>query len=55
MGVTHENSICGRSRNPYPGYDLGYDVVNREPLIVLKPSDHRLTSRESRALQQGKR
>jgi LysR family hca operon transcriptional activator len=26
-----------------PGYDLGYHVVDREPLIVLMPSDHRLT------------
>ncbi|MGC2030641.1 MAG: LysR substrate-binding domain-containing protein [Steroidobacteraceae bacterium] len=26
-------------------YDLGYDVVDREPLIVLMPSDHRLTAR----------
>jgi LysR family hca operon transcriptional activator len=30
-----------------PGYDLGYRVVDREPLIVLMPSDHRLTSREA--------
>jgi LysR family transcriptional regulator, hca operon transcriptional activator len=30
-----------------PGYDLGYHVVDREPLIVLMPSDHRLTSREA--------
>jgi LysR family hca operon transcriptional activator len=30
-----------------PGYDLGYHVVDREPLIVLMPSDHRLTVRES--------
>src|ERR1700716_2090995 len=29
-----------------PGYDLGYHVVDREPLIVLMPSDHRLTARE---------
>src|ERR1700674_2746687 len=28
-----------------PGYDLGYHVVDREPLIVLMPSDHRLTAR----------
>ena len=27
-----------------PGYDLGYEVVDREPLIVLMPSDHRLTA-----------
>jgi LysR family transcriptional regulator, hca operon transcriptional activator len=30
-----------------PSYDLGYEVVDREPLIVLMPSDHRLTSRVS--------
>jgi LysR family transcriptional regulator, hca operon transcriptional activator len=30
-----------------PGYDLAYHVVDREPLIVLMPSDHRLTARES--------
>jgi len=30
-----------------PGYDLGYHVVDREPLIVLMPSDHRLTSRQA--------
>jgi LysR family hca operon transcriptional activator len=29
-----------------PGFDLCYEVVDREPLIVLMPSDHRLTSRE---------
>ena len=28
-----------------PGYDLEYHVVDREPLIVLMPSDHRLTAR----------
>jgi LysR family transcriptional regulator, hca operon transcriptional activator len=27
-----------------PGYDLGYHVVDREPLIVLMPRDHRLTA-----------
>src|SRR6476620_7548991 len=26
-----------------PGYDLQYHVVDREPLIVLMPSDHHLT------------
>jgi LysR family hca operon transcriptional activator len=26
-----------------PGYDLRYHVVDREPLVVLMPSDHRLT------------
>ena len=30
-----------------PGYDLEYHVVDREPLIVLMPSDHRLTSRKA--------
>ena len=30
-----------------PGYGLEYHVVDREPLIVLMPSDHRLTSREA--------
>src|ERR1700738_3596884 len=30
-----------------PGYDLGYKVVDREPLVVLMPSDHRLASREA--------
>jgi LysR family hca operon transcriptional activator len=30
-----------------PGYDLGYHVVDREPLIVLMPSDHRLTGRKA--------
>ena len=30
-----------------PGYDLGYHVVDREPLIVLMSSDHRLTARET--------
>jgi LysR family hca operon transcriptional activator len=30
-----------------PTFDLGYEVVDREPLIVLMPSDHRLTSREA--------
>src|SRR5882762_9206142 len=29
------------------GYDLGYHVVDHEPLIVLMPSDHRLTAREA--------
>jgi LysR family hca operon transcriptional activator len=28
-------------------FDLCYEVVDREPLIVLMPSDHRLTSREA--------
>jgi len=28
-------------------FDLGYEVVDHEPLIVLMPSDHRLTSREA--------
>src|SRR6476661_9783230 len=30
-----------------PEYDLEYRVVDREPLIVLMPSDHRLTARSS--------
>src|SRR5258706_758749 len=30
-----------------PTFDLGYDVVDHEPLIVLMPSDHRLPSREA--------
>ena len=30
-----------------PGYDLEYHVVDREPLIVLMPRDHRLTARSS--------
>jgi LysR family hca operon transcriptional activator len=30
-----------------PGYDLEYHVVDREPLIVLMPRGHRLTSREA--------
>src|ERR1700752_4251595 len=30
-----------------PNFDLCYEVVDHEPLIVLMPSDHRLTSRET--------
>jgi LysR family hca operon transcriptional activator len=30
-----------------PGYDLEYRVVDREPLIVLMPSDHRLTAKQA--------
>jgi LysR family hca operon transcriptional activator len=30
-----------------PDYDLEYEVVDREPLIVLMPHDHRLTARET--------
>lgn len=30
-----------------PGYDLGYHVVDREPLIVLMPSDHRLAAKQA--------
>lgn len=30
-----------------PGFDLNYEVVDREPLIVLMPSDHRLTAKEA--------
>jgi LysR family hca operon transcriptional activator len=29
-----------------PGYDLAYHVVDREPLIVLMPRDHRLAARK---------
>jgi LysR family hca operon transcriptional activator len=32
---------------PEPDYDLEYHVVDREPLIVLMPNDHRLTARET--------
>jgi LysR family hca operon transcriptional activator len=30
-----------------PAFDLGYEVVDSEPLIVLMPSDHRLAAREA--------
>jgi LysR family hca operon transcriptional activator len=30
---------------PEPGYDLLYEVIDRESLIVLMPSDHRLIAR----------
>jgi LysR family hca operon transcriptional activator len=30
-----------------PAFDLRYESVDREPLIVLMPSDHRLASREA--------
>lgn len=30
-----------------PTFDLAYEVVDHEPLIVLMPSDHRLTDREA--------
>src|SRR5712675_2983970 len=30
-----------------PGHDLGYEVVDHEPLIVLMPSDHRLARRKA--------
>ncbi len=30
-----------------PAFDLGYEVVDHEPLIVLMPSDHRLISRQA--------
>jgi LysR family hca operon transcriptional activator len=30
-----------------PAFDLGYEIVDREPLIVLMPSDHRLTAQEA--------
>lgn len=32
---------------PEPGYDLCYEVIDEEPLIVLMPSDHRLTAQEA--------
>jgi LysR family hca operon transcriptional activator len=30
-----------------PEYELAYHVVDREPLIVLMPSDHRLTAKQA--------
>lgn len=30
-----------------PGFDLVYELVDKEPLIVLMPSDHRLTARQA--------
>src|ERR1700737_3444586 len=30
-----------------PTFDLSYEVVDHEPLVVLMPSDHRLTAREA--------
>jgi LysR family hca operon transcriptional activator len=30
-----------------PGYDLDYHIVDREPLVVLMPSDHRLAVRKA--------
>src|SRR5580765_70130 len=30
-----------------PAYDLAYHVVDQEPLIVLMPSDHRLTAKQA--------
>jgi LysR family hca operon transcriptional activator len=30
---------------PEPGHELCYEGIDREPLIVLMPSDHRLTAR----------
>ena len=30
-----------------PAFDLSYEIVDREPLIVLMPSDHRLIAREA--------
>jgi LysR family hca operon transcriptional activator len=32
---------------PEPTFDLGYEIVDHEPLIVLMPSDHPLTAREA--------
>src|SRR3981189_931590 len=43
--------VRGRLDVPFmrvePTFDLGYEVVDHEPLIVLMPSDHRLISREA--------
>ena len=30
---------------PEPGYDLNFEVVEKDPLLVLMPSDHRLINR----------
>lgn len=30
-----------------PDFDLAYQVVDREPLVVLMPSDHPLTLRDA--------
>src|SRR6267142_6559848 len=30
-----------------PGYDLKYHVVDKEPLVVLMPSDHRLAAKQA--------
>jgi LysR family hca operon transcriptional activator len=38
-----------------PTFDLCYEVVDHEPLIVLMPSDHRLTSREAISFRTGVR
>jgi LysR family transcriptional regulator, hca operon transcriptional activator len=42
---------CGRLDVAFlrvePAFDLCYEVVDHEPLIVLMPSDHRLTAREA--------
>jgi LysR family transcriptional regulator, hca operon transcriptional activator len=35
-----------------PGYDLGYHVVDREPLIVLMPNNHRLTAKKAISLRE---
>ena len=32
---------------PEPPFELGYEIVDHEPLIVLMPSDHPLTAREA--------
>src|SRR6202790_1990661 len=46
-----EALVCGRLDVAFlrvePACDLCYEVVDHEPLIVLMPSDHRLTSREA--------
>jgi LysR family hca operon transcriptional activator len=46
-----EALACGRLDLAFlrvePGYDLAYHVVDREPLVVLMPSDHRLTAKQA--------
>jgi LysR family hca operon transcriptional activator len=37
---------------PEPDYNLEYRVVDREPLIVLMPREHRLTAQENVSPQQ---
>src|ERR1700691_1351061 len=46
-----EALVCGQLDVAFlrvePTFDLCYEVVDHEPLIVLMPSDHRLTSRKA--------